>query len=227
MAERKVFAGPRLRRMRMDMGLSQTDMAGRLDISPSYLNLIERNQRPLTVQVLMKLSSVFNVDVAELQSDTDGTAIEALKEAFSDPLLAAELPSQSELVEAADVAPNLARGVARLHVAYRETLQRLSDLSHVFTQADFNQGGTAAPETSDGLPFDQVRAFFERHGSWFDPLEEAVASIAQSLTPRDDSWLALKTQLRDAHGVDVRVLPLHTMPSEGSRFDRHSRLLFI
>ena len=78
MAERKVFAGPRLRRMRMDMGLSQTDMAGRLDISPSYLNLIERNQRPLTVQVLMKVSSVFNVDVAELQSDTDGTVIEAL-----------------------------------------------------------------------------------------------------------------------------------------------------
>ena len=104
MAERKVFAGPRLWRMRMDMGLSQTDMAGRLDISPSYLNLIERNQRPLTVQVLMKLSAVFGVDVAELQSDTDGTAIEALKEAFSDPLLAADLPSPSDLVAAADVA---------------------------------------------------------------------------------------------------------------------------
>jgi predicted transcriptional regulator/transcriptional regulator with XRE-family HTH domain len=222
MAERKVFAGPRLRRIRMDMGLSQTDMAGRLDISPSYLNLIERNQRPLTVQVLMKLSSVFNVDVAELQSDSDGAAIEALKETFSDPLLAAELPSQSELIEAADIAPNLARGVARLHVAYREALQRLSDLSHVFAQTD-----GAAPEAADGLPFDQVRAFFERRSPWFPALEAAAEALARDLTPRDDLWQALKAQLRDAHGVDVRVLPLHTMPAERSRFDRHSMRLFV
>lgn len=222
MAERKVFAGPRLRRVRMDMGLSQTDMAGQLDISPSYLNLIERNQRPLTVQVLMKLSSVFNLDVAELQADTDGAAVEALKEAFSDPLLAAELPSQSELLEAADIAPNLARGVARLHAAYREALQRLSDLSHMVAQGD-----GAAPEASDGLPFDRVRAFFEQRSPWFGALEEAAEEIARDLTPRDDSWLALKSQLRDQHGVDVRILPLHTMPSERSRFDRHSMRLFI
>ena len=222
MAERKVFAGPRLRRVRMDMGLSQTDMAGQLDISPSYLNLIERNQRPLTVQVLMKLSSVFNVDVAELQADTDGVAVEALKEAFSDPLLVAELPSQTELLEAADVAPNLARGVARLHSAYREALQRLSDLSHLVAQGD-----GAPPQTSDGLPFDRVRAFFEQNSPWFGALEMAAERIADDLTPRDDLWLALKSRLRDAHGVDIRILPLHTMPSERSRYDRHSMRLFI
>jgi len=72
-----------------------------------------------------------------------------------------------------------------------------------------------------------VRAFFERRSSWFGALEDAAGAMAQNLTPRDDPWLALKTQLRDAHGVDVRVLPLHTMPSERSRFDRHSMRLFI
>jgi hypothetical protein len=33
-----------------------------LGISPSYLNLIERNQRPLTVQLILKLASVYKVD---------------------------------------------------------------------------------------------------------------------------------------------------------------------
>ncbi len=222
MAERKVFAGPRLRRIRMEMGLSQTDMAGRLEISPSYLNLIERNQRPLTVQVLLKLSATFNVDVAELQSDADSGAIEGLREAFSDPLLAAELPSQSELIEAADVAPNLARGVARLHAAYREALERLSDLSHSFAHRE-----SAPPETSERLPFDRVRVYFERRSPWFGELEDAAEAIGQSLIPGDDPFQAVKVQLRDAHGVDVRILPLHTMPEERSRFDRHSMRLFI
>ena len=69
MAERKVFAGARLKRLRLRLALSQTQMAAELGVSPSYLNLIERNQRPLTVQVLLKLSAVYGIDVAELSGD--------------------------------------------------------------------------------------------------------------------------------------------------------------
>ncbi len=47
MAERKIFAGPKVRRIRNGLGLTQSAMAEELGISPSYLNLIERNQRPL------------------------------------------------------------------------------------------------------------------------------------------------------------------------------------
>ena len=46
MAEQKIFAGPRIRRIRNQLQLTQTAMAVDLGISPSYLNLIERNQRP-------------------------------------------------------------------------------------------------------------------------------------------------------------------------------------
>lgn len=67
MAENKIFAGPRVRRIRNGLSLTQTAMADALGISPSYLNLIERNQRPLTVQLLLKLASVYKVDLDELQ----------------------------------------------------------------------------------------------------------------------------------------------------------------
>ncbi|EBX4817200.1 XRE family transcriptional regulator, partial [Salmonella enterica subsp. enterica serovar Newport] len=67
MAEQKLFAGPRIRRIRNAKGLTQTAMAEGLGISPSYLNLIERNQRPITVQLILKLASTYEVDVAELQ----------------------------------------------------------------------------------------------------------------------------------------------------------------
>lgn len=91
MAENKIFAGPRVRRIRNGLQLTQTAMAEALGISPSYLNLIERNQRPLTVQLLLKLASVYKVDLEELQGEA-GSGLAQLREVFADPLLAGELP---------------------------------------------------------------------------------------------------------------------------------------
>src|SRR3954463_10308623 len=105
MAEPEIFAGPRLRRIRNALGLTQTAMAEGLGISPSYLNLIERNQRPLTVQLILRLASVYKVEPQELQAESKG-AVAALREVFSDPLLAGELPGDHELLELTEVAPN-------------------------------------------------------------------------------------------------------------------------
>lgn len=93
MAEQKIFAGPQIRRLRNARGLSQTAMAEGLGISPSYLNLIERNQRPLTVQLLLQLASVYKVDPQELQGEAGGS-IAGLREVFADPLLSGELPGE-------------------------------------------------------------------------------------------------------------------------------------
>src|SRR5260363_279272 len=53
---KKLFVGPRFRRIRQQLGLSQTQLAEGLGISPSYVNLIERNQRPVTAQILLRLA---------------------------------------------------------------------------------------------------------------------------------------------------------------------------
>src|SRR5690606_1690320 len=101
MADQKIFAGPRIRRIRNGKGLTQTAMAEGLGISPSYLNLIERNQRPLTVQLILKLSAVYDVEPEELQGEAGGT-VAGLREVFADPLLAGELPGDQELIEMAE-----------------------------------------------------------------------------------------------------------------------------
>ena len=52
MMQEKILVGHKLRRFRKTIALSQTAMADALKISPSYLNLLEHNQRPLTVGLL-------------------------------------------------------------------------------------------------------------------------------------------------------------------------------
>ena len=69
--ERKLFLGVRLKRMRRELGLTQTRMAQDLGVSPSYLNHLERNQRPLTAQVLLRLAQTYDIDMRELSSDAD------------------------------------------------------------------------------------------------------------------------------------------------------------
>src|SRR5690606_2695370 len=128
MAEQKIFAGPRIRRIRIAKGLTQTAMADGLGISPSYLNLIERNQRPLTVQPILKLAAVYGVETEALQVEAAGS-VTALREVFADPLLAGELPGDQELVEVAEAAPNASAAIIKLFRAYREQAERLSDLS--------------------------------------------------------------------------------------------------
>lgn len=221
MAEQKIFAGPRIRRIRNGKGLTQTAMADGLGISPSYLNLIERNQRPLTVQLILKLASVYKVEPEDLQAGAAGS-IAALREVFADPLLAGELPGDQELVEIAEAAPNAAAAIVRLHRAYREQAGRLSDLSELLARE-----GRATSLSAARLPIDEVREAFERRPNHFASLEEEAEAFSTVLDPGDDLEAALKTWLKREHGIAVRTLPVAAMPNWRRRYDRHSQRLFV
>lgn len=221
MAEQKIFAGPRIRRIRNAEGLTQTAMAEALGISPSYLNLIERNQRPLTVQLILKLSSVYKVDVEKLQGEAGG-ALAGLKEVFADPLLAGELPGDQEVVEIAEAAPNASAAIVKLHRAYREQAERLSDLSAMLAREGHSPSLSGAR-----LPMDEVREVLEIRPNHHPLLEEEAEAFHLLLKPGDDLMGALKDWLKREHGVVVRTLPVATMPNWRRRYDRHSQRLFL
>ncbi|KQZ50821.1 Cro/Cl family transcriptional regulator [Rhizobium sp. Root149] len=221
MAERKIFAGPKVRRLRQSLDLTQTAMAEGLGISPSYLNLIERNQRPLTVQLLLRLASVYKVDLEQLQAEGGGAAAQ-LREVFADPLLAGEIPGDQELVDLAEGAPNAAGGVLKLYRAYREQAVRLSDLAEILARE-----GHETSISGTRLPIDLVREKLEGRSSFFARIEAAAEAFLASLPSADDPAGQLKAWLKSSHGISVRILPVHAMPMLRRRYDRHSMRLFL
>src|SRR5690348_959067 len=112
----KLYVGNRMRRLRRDREMSQTDMAQSLGISPSYLNHLERNQRPVTAGLLLKLAELYDVDGrAFAAGGGTRTSPEALAEIFSDQMLSDLGVPRYELVELADNAPAVADAIARLY----------------------------------------------------------------------------------------------------------------
>src|ERR1700742_3639062 len=83
---KKLFVGPRVRRIRQQLGLSQTQIAEGLGISPSYINLIERNQRPVTAQILLRLAEAYDLHLRDLPTADEDRFFAELTEIFSDPL---------------------------------------------------------------------------------------------------------------------------------------------
>src|SRR5581483_10859731 len=85
MLQRKLFLGARLKRLRRERGLNQSQMADQLGISGSYLNHLERNQRPVTAGILLRLAEAFDVDVKAFASEGGETGgATQLGEIFSD-----------------------------------------------------------------------------------------------------------------------------------------------
>ncbi len=128
-AERGVASGRQLRRMRRGQRLSQIKLAKKLDISASYLNLIEHGHRPLTDRIVLKAAEVFGVDVQELATSSDLQLTQDLSEMFGDRVFGAALVSQTEITEAAASMPNMSRAVLELYGAYRGAQSRLDTFS--------------------------------------------------------------------------------------------------
>lgn len=71
----KIYAGARIRALRTGLDLTQVEMARQLNMSTSYLNQLENDQRPITATVLMSLISTFNVDATYFSPDRDARHI--------------------------------------------------------------------------------------------------------------------------------------------------------
>ena len=108
--EKKAMLGHNVRRFRQDLGLSQTAMAESLEISPSYLNLIEHNQRPVTVPLLFRLGQTFDIDLKEFAEDEGPRLAAGVREVFSDPIFEGQHVRDQEIRELAEISPAAAQG---------------------------------------------------------------------------------------------------------------------
>ncbi|BDU73287.1 helix-turn-helix domain-containing protein [Mesoterricola silvestris] len=213
--------GAKVRALRRQEGLSQVQMAERLSISPSYLNLIEANKRPLTANLLILLAHAFKVDLKSFAPQEDQRVAEDLMEAFGDPLFdSLELPA-SEVRELAQTCPGLARAVFFLYQSYREGRRQMDTLSDQLSDGQ----GYASPATL--LPSEAAGDFIQRSMNHFPALEAAAEALWSRAALDQDLLYTGLIEVFKGYGVKVRVHRAGDAPGILRRYDPESRVLSL
>src|SRR3954447_12964405 len=216
-SQRKLFLRARLKRLRRERGLNQSQMADQLSISGSYLNHLERNQRPVTAGILLRLAESFDVDVKAFASENaDSGGPNQLSEIFSDPMLADLGVSRYELIELADNAPAVADGITRLYTAFRELQRRPVDAA----SAGADPRILITPET-------WVRDYIQSQRNHWPELEQASETLGGALVHPLSIAEPLLQRLKEAWGVEVRVVGPEILEDASQHYDPQRRILML
>jgi predicted transcriptional regulator/DNA-binding XRE family transcriptional regulator len=191
--------GAKVRQLRRREKLTQAQLADRLGVSASYLNLIENNRRPLTANLLLKLAQGFQIDLATFSTSDDARLVADLREVLSDPVFEGEPVTATDLQEVATSHPQVARAMIRLYRDYRTVRASAETLAD-----QLSAGGSTALVAQN--PTEEVNDLLQRHGNYFPALEEAAEALwREASLDFDDVYGGLVAYLKRHHGIEVRV----------------------
>ena len=86
MSQINLHIGHKIKSKRRKLSISQVNMAKKLSISPSYLNLIESGKRKINVDLLIKLSSELGIEISDISKKTDTNLYQNLMDVLGDNL---------------------------------------------------------------------------------------------------------------------------------------------
>lgn len=214
--------GVRLQRLREERGISQVALAKALGISPSYLNQIEHNQRPLTVSILLRINAEFGVDVQLFSDDKEAGLIADVRDVLAEVGggAGAETVSMAELRSLASNMPAVARAIVELHRRNRGLNERADSFA-----ARLGDGHKLASFALPGT-HDEVRDYFNQRHNHVAELDEAAEAIfADSGLAIGDVASKLAQRLSTHHGVRLQIASTDDSERAKRRYDAETRTL--
>jgi len=214
--------GAKVRSLRRKEGLTQTDLAAKLEISPSYLNLIEHNQRPLPAHLLVKVAQAFKVDLESFADDNASRIAGDLQEMFGDTLFEDHSITTADLRELAEN-PAAARAVLALYHAYRSSTDSTRALA-----AKLYDGRDFLGVNPAHLPSEEVSDVIQHNLNYFGDLEAAADELSRTAKfDRRDLYQSMKTHLRSKYGIEIELTPVSRDRAAVRRYDSERKVLAL
>lgn len=218
----KLLLGAKIRSLRRREGWSQAELAQRLEVSSSYLNLIEHNRRGVTAELLVKLAKVFSWDLKTLSGDEDARIGAELLELFGDPIFDKHDLQAAEIRDLAQLSPAVARALVTLYKAYRNAQESADTLA-----SRLSEGQDTAGIERTQTPAEEVTDFIQAQGNYFPDLEDGAQLLWGSGLLAGDLFEGMVRYLDDHYNVEVRVETVGAMQGAIRRYDPKRRLLHL
>jgi XRE family transcriptional regulator, fatty acid utilization regulator len=181
-SSRKLFVGPRVRRLREQQGWNQATLAQRLSVSLSYVSQIENNQRPVTAGVLLKLAETFGGDIGQFSEDQDKRLLAELDAALHDRTLRSDRLPPAALTRMLDQAPELVESFLKLYQRHHRLQEEHAQSIDRYYGDLGGAGGRAGSALTYTPPHEEVRDYLNRRNNYLDELDRLAERFAAELS---------------------------------------------
>jgi len=221
MRDEPTLLGGKIRALRRLKGLTQAQLAERLAISASYLNLIEHNRRSLPAPLLIRIVEVLDLDLKALYPAGQARTVADLMEVFGDPVFEEHDITNADVREVASGSPTVARAVLTLYRAYRNARAASEALAATLTD------GALEGIDASHLPTEEVSDLIQRHLNHFPDLEAGAEEVWRDGHLDQENLYGGLVACLERRGVTVGVMRTAQMEGAVRRYDPERRVLSL
>ena len=202
--------GPKIKAFRRQLGLQANKFAEQLNISPSYLNLIESSKRKIDGELLIKISKELRVDLSDLTSKSDINLENDISELLDDQLFEDLDILGPEVKDLVNSNPKIAKALIKLGDNFKQK-------DHEIVNKVENISGKKIDSRKTSFPGEVISDFLQENKNYFPRLEEFANTIFEKVQKNNRTrYIALCDFLKKEYSITVKDL----IPEEKKPFSK-------
>ncbi len=199
--------GHKVRLKRRKLGISQSDLSKKLNISASYLNLIESGKRKVNVDLLLKAAKELNIEISEISKKTDTNLYQNLMDLLGDNLFEDLDITNFDIKELVNTNTLIAKALVKLGDNYKKKNQDIVDKVE-------NISGKLIDSRKNSFPGEVVSDFIQENENYFPRLEDFANNFFNNIQINNRvGYSSICQYLKKQHKIDVKdVVPNENKP---------------
>jgi hypothetical protein len=202
--------GPKIKAFRRQIGMQANKLAEELDISPSYLNLIEKGKRKIDGDLLIKVCEKLRIELSDLTSKTDLNLENNISELLGDELFEDLDILGPEVKDLVNTNPKIAKALIKLGDNFKQK-------DHEIVNKLENISGKIIDSRKAAFPGEVISDFLQENKNFFPKLENFANNIFEKVKQNNRTrYIALCDFLKSEYDIVVKDV----IPEEGKPFSK-------
>ena len=199
--------GPKIKAFRRQLGIQANKFAEQINISPSYLNLIESGKRKIDGDLLIKISKELRVELSDLTSKSDINLENNISELLDDQLFEDLDILGPEVKDLVNTNPKIAKALIKLGDNFKQK-------DHDIVNKVENISGKIIDNRKTSFPGEVISDFLQENKNYFPKLEDFANKIFEKVQKNNRTrYIALCDFLKSEYLITVKdVIPEEDKP---------------
>ena len=213
--------GPKIKAFRRQLGLQANKFAEQLNISPSYLNLIESSKRKIDGNLLIKISKELRVDLSDITSKSDINLENDISELLDDELFEDLDILGPEVKDLVSTNPKIAKALIKLGDNFKQK-------DHEIVNKLENISGKIIDSRKASFPGEVISDFLQENRNYFPKLEDFANAVFEKVQKNNRTrYIALCDFLKKEYSIIVKdIIPEEKKPFS-KVFDKKKKELLL